>query len=262
MGEEKYFVESSYAELWARTIRKYPITQLHKSFIKTLGLVHGDMILEVGTGEGRFMPLVVREKATYVGVDISANAFKYAKDKVSSENKNFVHFVVAEARHLPFKSGSINKSFCYATIFYIPDKKHALKEMERVSKEKMLIEFRNSLSPNMFLRDLMTQTLNFFLSFQLMHKVLVPILHYITLHKKDLWVEIASKDQKLVTEPRHFRDSPRKILRYFTAPVKIYSTSGSGLRRHHGKREWLFKPTIVVEVDLNLTRAPFTNKEY
>jgi ubiquinone/menaquinone biosynthesis C-methylase UbiE len=251
LEEERYFVESSYSELWARTIRKKPITQLHESFIKTLHPRRDDIILEVGTGEGRFMPLVLREKATYVGIDISSKAFKYANDRVSPKNKNLVHFVVAEARHLPFKSKSINKSFCYSMIFYVPDKKRALKEMERVSKEKMLIDFRNSLSPKMFLRNLISRTLNFFLSFLLIRKVLVPALLLITFYKKDLWVEMALKDEKLVAEPKHFFDSPQKILKYFDAPVKIYSASRYGLKRHNGRREWLFKPAIVVEVILD-----------
>lgn len=250
MKKERYFIESSYQELWTKGVRKHPINPFHKDFIGTLRPSDGDIVLEVGTGEGRFIPLIVREEATYVGIDISMKALKYAKDWLGPKNENCVHLVVAEAKHLPFTSKSVNKSFCYATIFYIPDKKLVIKEMKRVSKGKILIEFRNIFSPRYFLRFLRWHTLIFLLTIPLTRKLLLTLIRFIPFHRKDLWTKTALKDEKLVLEPRHFPDSPSKILSYFNTSVKIYSASRSKLKRHYVKREWLFKPGIIVEVDL------------
>lgn len=249
MKEERYFIESFYAELWTKSIRKKTIERYHEDFIKLLRPSDGDIILEVGAGEGRFIPLIVKEKATYVGIDVSATVLRYAKEQLRPENKKRVHFLVAEAKHLPFTSKSVNKSYSYATIFYIPNKKLVIEEMKRVSKEKMVIEFRNIFSPKYFLRFLMAHTLNFFLSFQVIRRVLLTFTNFIPYHKKDLWTKIALKDEKLAVEPKHFPDSPLTISSYFTS-FKIYSFLEHGLKRHYAKREWLFKPALIVEADL------------
>jgi len=152
MKTERHCIESSYAELWTTGIRKHPPShdKLATEFIGLLAPKSGDVVVEIGTGEGRFISLLSKRQICYVGVDVCRRMFKYAKDNVMRSNKDYVHFVVSEAKSLPFKSKSVDKCFSYATMFFIPNKKQVIYEMVRISKHKVLIELRNILCPRIF----------------------------------------------------------------------------------------------------------------
>ena len=77
MKTERYFIES-YSELYTQGIRKEPLSKKYEKMIETLGPSKGDIILDIGTGEGRLIPLIVKEKPTYVGTDISRKMLLYA----------------------------------------------------------------------------------------------------------------------------------------------------------------------------------------
>ena len=253
MRVEKYFIISSYAELWTEGIRRSRIYRIIMDFVKVLAPIPGDVILEVGCGEGRFIPLITKQKRiTYVGTDICIRMLRYARDRLTHKTQDDVHFVVAEAKHLPFRSKSVNKSFCYATIFFIPKKRLVIKEMERVSKDKILIEFRNLLHPKILFIFIGSHITNFFLTFRFFRKLILTLVqhipHFERSRNRELWVKMAIRDEKLALEP-FFPDSPFKICHYFSEPMRTYVISTSKLKEC-SLRAWFFKPGVVAEVNL------------
>lgn len=245
---ERYFIESSYSELYTRGIRREPLGKIKEEMIKKLSPLKGDIVLEVGTGEGRYMPLIIRDKAIYIGTDISKRILINAQDYLKPENKEHVHFVAAEAKHLPFKSKSISKSFCYATIFYVPNKGLAIDEMKRVSREKIVVEFRNIFSPKVLWHYVTGKLINVVLTRQLTRKLVLSSLKLVPYFRKHLWTKMATEDPKLALEP-YFPDSPSTIQSYFDVPFKIYTVSPSKLQRNWAK-QWCFKGAIIVEAEL------------
>ena len=256
MRVEKYFINSSYADLWTEGIRRSRIYGIIEDFIKVLASSPSDIVLEVGCGEGRFIPLIMKKQGTnYVGTDICVRMLKYAKNRFTHGIRDTVHFVAAEAKHLPFKSKSVNKSFCYATIFFIPKKRLVIKEMERVSKDKILIEFRNLLHPRILFKFIGSHAMNFLLAFPLARKLILSFMPYTPHYKRSwnvkLWVEMAIKDRKLALEP-YFPDSALSIYSYFNRTFRSYTISKNKLEKC-GLKTWIFKPTVIIEATLEST---------
>lgn len=246
MKAEKYFIHSSYADLWTEGIRRSRIYGIIEDFIRVLASSPGDLVLEVGCGEGRFIPLIIKKQGTsYVGADICSRMLKYARNQFTRKARDRLHFVVAEAKHLPFRSKSVNKSFCYATIFFIPNKALAIKEMERVSKDKILIEFRNLLHPRMIFHFIKSRLMNSLLAFPLARKLILSFMRHNPNARAQLWVKMAIKDRRLALEP-FFLDSPLSIYRYFNKTFRSYTISECKLKECSLKT-WFFKPTVIIE---------------
>jgi len=146
--EEYYFVSSNYPEIWRENvITGRAENERCPAIIKVLGVNPNERVLEIGTGEGRFIPLITERGALYVGIDISPRMLYYAKRKINLGAAALVNLVVAEAKHLPFRDRAFDKVFCYATIFFIPKQEEVVKEARRVTRRRVLIEFRNALHP-------------------------------------------------------------------------------------------------------------------
>jgi len=129
--EEYYFISSNYPEIW----RKNVITgraenERCPAVIKVLSVSPNERVLEIGTGEGRFVPLIAKQKALYVGIDISPRMLYYAKKRVSPKIMPLVDFIVAEAKHLSFR----DKAFWYTTIFFVPRQEEVVREARRITK--------------------------------------------------------------------------------------------------------------------------------
>lgn len=232
MKTERHYMKSSYAEWWTSRIRKYPPGHYRTiiEFLNVLAPKEKDVVLEIGTGEGRFIPLLLRPKVCYIGVDVCVRMLKYAKDYLTSKNKEQVHFVVAEATHLPFRSKSVSKSFSYATMFFIPNKKEAISEMERVSKGRILVELRNILSPRIALA---------FIKRRLISLLALRIMK-----------------GKILQRP-YFPDTPLQLFRYFDGPFNIYSFSQFKLKKYdRDAKKWWFKSAIIVETLMRVQKTP------
>jgi len=252
MTSEKYFKYSSYPELWTKGIRKLTLYQILRNFVKILAPSPNDLVLEVGCGEGRFISLILEKKSTYIGSDISTKMLLYAKERVMHRKEEDVHFLAAEAKHLPLRSKSVNKCFSYATVFFIPRKCLAIREMERVCKDKILVEFRNILNPTVFLMLVLSRTINLLMTSWMFRRLILTLVQHVSVFQRsknaELWVRMAAKDRTLALEP-YFPDSPLKIRRYFTKPFKTYTNIESRLKQCSVKT-WFFKPTIIVEAIL------------
>lgn len=97
----------------------------------------GEVLLEVGMGNGYFVPEVLKaaDSLTYIGCDFSEVMVKEAavqNEKLVNEGK--AKFYLAAAHQLPVDALSIDKIFTLNTIYFFTDSKAVLTEFRRVLK--------------------------------------------------------------------------------------------------------------------------------
>jgi len=92
----------------------------------------GDLVLDLGCGNGRAFREIKEKGAEYVGVDFSEELIKEAK---------FIHteadFRIANALQLPFVDEFFDKIYCFAVLHHIPSqqlRKEFMEEAQRVLK--------------------------------------------------------------------------------------------------------------------------------
>lgn len=143
MKDKKYFKNSNYDMLWIKEviIKKNPKdAKLIAGFVKPK---KGELILEIGSGEGRIGCFIIKRKATYIGIDISRRMLLFAKRKLFK--KGSYNLILADAENLPFKNDAFDKVFCFATSWFIPHQDLLISEAYRVLKINGIFccEFRN-----------------------------------------------------------------------------------------------------------------------
>jgi ubiquinone/menaquinone biosynthesis C-methylase UbiE len=87
----------------------------------------GARVLDVACGTGYYMELL--QGGRVYGVDYSPEMLRVAKGKRDA------HLVLADARHLPFKSASMDMVVCMGLLEYLKDKDAVLLEVRRVMKK-------------------------------------------------------------------------------------------------------------------------------
>jgi SAM-dependent methyltransferase len=109
------------------TLRDYPIPSLR------LPPGKGRVLLDIGCGWGRWSIAGALRGYATVGIDPSLGAVLAAR-RVAAKFGLAPRFVVADARFLPFRSGSIDAAFSYSVIqhFSRPDARQAVSEIGRV----------------------------------------------------------------------------------------------------------------------------------
>lgn len=103
--------------------------------IETLDLQSGDIILELGHGNGAHLTEVFQkvDKLLYQGLDISPLMHEEAMRLNSNwvaENK--AAFYLYEGRQMPFEDESVDKIFTVNTIYFWEDPKLTLSELYRI----------------------------------------------------------------------------------------------------------------------------------
>lgn len=121
-------------ELWGNnTINSRLLTRIDK----TLSMIPNDTksVLDVGCGDGRITNVLSERFAFVVGTDISYNALKHVKGKK----------VLSKGTTLPFQDGSFDLVITCEVLEHIlyHDYFNALKELERVSKNYILVTVPN-----------------------------------------------------------------------------------------------------------------------
>lgn len=105
---------------------------LDESILSITNFEEGDVILDIGCGQGRFLEKVrsQNKNISCFGIDLSNEMIRIASEK-SSEN---CHFNVGECDSLPYEKSSFSKIFCMNSFHHFPDPEKALSEISRVIK--------------------------------------------------------------------------------------------------------------------------------
>jgi len=86
-------------------------------------------ILEIGFGDGYLASLIKRKGHKVVGIDISLERTKQALKNVPT-----AHFIVAEAKTLPFPNETFDIAICAETLEHVPQFENAIQEANSVLK--------------------------------------------------------------------------------------------------------------------------------
>lgn len=107
---------------------------------KYLPLEAGDIVLDLGCGEGRHViAAYMEEDITSVGVDLGFADLLTAQERIEpfyehdNRDKSF-GLANANALQLPFADNTFDKVICSEVLEHIPDYKGALEEIERILK--------------------------------------------------------------------------------------------------------------------------------
>lgn len=102
----------------------------------------GTCILDLGCGNGAYMPFLKKKADMIVGLEILPELCRVAK----SQNRNS-HIVRAHAMKLPFRSKAFDGVWASEIVEHLPTWK-VLDEIEDVSKKAVLITLPNPYSPD------------------------------------------------------------------------------------------------------------------
>lgn len=94
----------------------------------------GDFILDVGCGNGRDIPPIVRAGCRCVALDYSRGMVDEARQHLTSHGIVDVPLLVGDATRLSFPDAHFDKVFASEVIEHIPDWQLAIREMARVLK--------------------------------------------------------------------------------------------------------------------------------
>ncbi len=126
---------------------KYP-AKYYFFFVKLLKLVESEIrekanLIDIGCGMGILAERVSWKIRRYVGVDISIERVKQSLCRAKA-GKCF--FVVADARHLPFKDASFDTAVSLEVIEHVPDTDMFLSEIKRVLEKRGRFVFSTPVS--------------------------------------------------------------------------------------------------------------------
>lgn len=93
-------------------------------------------VLEVGVGSGRIaLPLLKKNTPWLVGIDLSKEMLKLAKEKMRHYKKNF-DLILSDGERLPFTNNAFDALICISTIHYFTFPERSLTEFSRTLKGK------------------------------------------------------------------------------------------------------------------------------
>jgi ubiquinone/menaquinone biosynthesis C-methylase UbiE len=107
--------------------------QLLQQYLPVPSTIH---MLDLATGTGRIaVELALGRKI--VALDITPNMLKIARAKASKQNLDYIQFIVASARQLPFRDGTFDCLTSIRFIHVLPRKKYPafIREMIRVLRK-------------------------------------------------------------------------------------------------------------------------------
>jgi ubiquinone/menaquinone biosynthesis C-methylase UbiE len=108
---------------------------VNEAVFRRLGLKRGHWVLEVGFGNGRLLPVLMRqaEDIRYAGIDISGTmveeASRHNHALVAAGHAAFHH---APAEAIPLPDGAFDRAFAVAVVYFWAEPVKALAEVRRV----------------------------------------------------------------------------------------------------------------------------------
>lgn len=104
-------------------------------------------VLDIPCGTGRFTGSLASRGYDVIGSDISFEMMRVAQQKGEPPHAP-VGFIQADAEHLPLRTGSVDCVVCIRFMFHIdpPTRVRILREMRRVSRQWIVIDYRHRYS--------------------------------------------------------------------------------------------------------------------
>ena len=148
-GIPRFVPSENYASLFGYEWRRHSRTQLDSESGTTISKdrfatetnwpedLQGELILEVGSGSGRFTEVALATGAEVVSVDFSS-AIEVARDNNSGSER--FDAVQADIFALPFKSGVFDKVFCFGVIQHTPDSLCGLKSHLGLQRGEVIVD--------------------------------------------------------------------------------------------------------------------------
>ena len=114
------------------------------------------LVLDVGSGPGRYAEMYGQKKAFHIMVDAILPMLRLARKNTRALGlSESTDFVVADMEKLPIRTGSCEFVSCIDTLHHLeqPDKDFALRELARVSSENgyVFVEIKNGFFPHYLL---------------------------------------------------------------------------------------------------------------
>jgi len=122
------------AASWDETSSERDTTKLER-MAKRLDIKPGSIVLDVGTGTGVFIPLLLREVGKggrIIVVDFAEKMLGRARAKGFNGN---IDYLCADVTNIPLGDEIFDIIVCYSSFPHFQDKSRALTEMSRVIKE-------------------------------------------------------------------------------------------------------------------------------
>jgi len=119
------------------------------NIVKELGIESGNYVLDIGSGTGVLLPLLIAEmggEGKIVALDFSAEMLCQAK------SKNFqpiVGFAQADVLAIPLADSSVDLAMCNSAFPHFDDKVKALKEIARVLRDNGRLAICHTMSRKM-----------------------------------------------------------------------------------------------------------------
>lgn len=111
------------------------IAQVARGLVEVAGPRPGERVLDIATGTGTAafaIAAAVGDGGSVVGVDIAEGMLAKARAKAAAGGVANVEFRREDATRLPFEDGSFDLAVAASCLFFMPDKRAAVKEWARV----------------------------------------------------------------------------------------------------------------------------------
>lgn len=107
---------------------------MYQLTFEMLGLEVGDKVLEIGFGNGKFIPELLSLSADilYTGIDYSDTMVESASQFIEESAISNAEVIQASVSKIPFLDGSFNRIFTINTLYFWPDPDKDILEIKRV----------------------------------------------------------------------------------------------------------------------------------
>lgn len=149
------------------------VNLIQKNIIKELSEINpGEIILDIGTGTGRFAFELAKERGKIIGLDPSKAMIQVFQKKINKENyQEQIELVIADANLLPFRERSIEHCISINVLNHVANYDSVLNEINRVLQNQS----------------------KFIANYPIIQSVYFPIGVYVNLSRKDIKQRVYSR---------------------------------------------------------------------
>ena len=188
MGTGDFFNDQ--ADTWDET-NHYPLEKIEK-MLDMLGIAEGEAVLDVGTGTGVLLPLLIKRTAAknITAIDAAEKMIAKAKGKPGAAR---VCFIAADALTYPFAGCAFDHIVCYSVFPHFQDKRAAIEQFSAALKHGGLLSVLHSTS-----RERINGTHTHIRSHGINSDYLLPAVEYVPLlNRNGLREEIVIDDDEM-----------------------------------------------------------------